>query len=154
MRRPFVFALLFATLLTGCAKISDVENKPLTDYRFEAQTPYYDVVFTPTQTTVIDRAGQLSSPVTASVDGYDVVFEGQKISDPTLFGAASVFNLGQLLKKILTEEIACEKSSSAEVVVFSGTYKGFGYSLTVDKKSSAPLQFEYNGLRADFKGRR
>ena len=29
MRRSFVLALLFAMFLTGCAKMSDVENKPL-----------------------------------------------------------------------------------------------------------------------------
>ena len=152
MRRSFVLALLFAMFLTGCAKISDVENKPLADYRFEAETPYYSIVFTQTETVVIDRAGELSSPVTASVDGYDVVFEGQKITSPSLFGINSVFNLGQLLKKILTEEIPSEKSTTAEAVVLSGTYKGCGYSLTGDKKTSAPLQLEYNGFEAVFKG--
>lgn len=152
MRRSFVLALLFAMFLTGCAKISDVENRPLADYRFEAETPYYSIVFTQTETVVIDRAGELSSPVIASVDGYDVVFEGQKITSPSLFGTNSVFNLGQLLKKILTEEIQSEKSTTAEAVVLSGTYKGCGYSLTVDKKTSVPLQLEYNGFEAVFKG--
>ncbi len=86
MRRSFVLALLFCNVFDGCAKISDVENKPLADYRFEAETPYYSIVFTQTETVVIDRAGELlSSPVTASVDGYDVVFEGQKITSPSLF---------------------------------------------------------------------
>ena len=152
MRKSFVLALLCVTLLTGCAKMSDVESKPLTDYRFEAETPYYSIVFTPTETVVTDRAGELSSSVTASVDGYDVVFEGQKITDPALFGKDSVFNLGQLLKKILTEEIVSEKSTTADAVILSGTYKGCGYALTVDKKTSEPLQLEYNGFEAVFKG--
>lgn len=152
MRKSFVLALLAAMLLTGCAKMTEIETKPLTDYTFEAQTAYYDIVFTPTQTSVIDRAGLLSSPVKASVDGYDVEFEGQKISDPVLFGEASVFGLGQLLKKILTEEIVSEKASTPETVILSGTYKGLGYSLTVDKKTAAPLQLEYNGFLAVFKG--
>ncbi len=152
MRRSFVLALLFAMLLTGCAKIPDLEKKPLTEYRFEAQTAYYDIVFTQTQTEVIDRAGELSSPVIASVNGYDVCFEGQKISDQSLFGKDSVFNLGQLLNKILTEEIVSEKSSTSDAVILSGMYKGVGYSLTVSKKTSAPMQLEYNGFQAVFKG--
>lgn len=151
MHKIIVTLCLTALILTGCATKS-AEIQPLTEYEFTGYTNNYVITFTEKETKIIDRSGILTSPVIASTDGYKVEFEGQSISSQKLFNDNSLFSLGKLLKKILSEEISSSMRTSPHSTVLYGVYEGYKYELTFDKETCTPIQLDYNGISINFKG--
>lgn len=150
MRKMFLItAVCILLLITGCGKETDFSLNTKTEYTYNAHCEGYDLIFTPTILTVTDSSGIITEPVYVDIPARIVQFENLKINADELFTEYSIFTLGELLYKILSNTLQSQANTENNELILSGTYIK-PYILSLDKKTATPLKLEYNGKTVYF----